>query len=64
MLYVVVPSERDECSSRSILYTGSIYIYIDIVVAAVRVVVIVLIVVCTDAFGLFCGLSMTRTSRH
>ena len=41
-----------------------IYIYIDIVVAAVRVVVIVLIVVCTDAFGLFCGLSMTRTSRH
>ena len=41
-----------------------IYIYIDIVVAAVRVVVIVLIVVCTDAFGLFCGLSMTRTSLH
>ena len=47
-----------------IIYWQYIYIYIDIVVAAVRVVVIVLIVVCTDAFGLFCGLSMTRTSRH
>ena len=39
------------------VYTGSIYIYI-------AIVVIVLIVVCTDAFGLFCGLSMTRTSLH
>ena len=56
MLYVVVPSERDECSSRSI-YWQYIYIYI-------AIVVIVLIVVCTDAFGLFCGLSMTRTSLH
>ena len=44
------------------VYTGSIYT--NIVVAAVRVVVIVLIVVCTDAFGLFCGLSMTRTGLH
>ena len=38
-------------------YILAVYIYIDIVV-------IVLIVVCTDAFGLYCGLSMTRTSLH
>lgn len=38
-------------------YILAVYIYI-------AIVVIVLIVVCTDAFGLFCGLSMTRTSLH
>lgn len=37
-------------------YILAVYIYI-------AIVVIVLIVVCT-AFGLFCGLSMTRTSLH